>query len=66
MRACHSSLKADFSRFNILSKAEDECDDWKQMEEHIFCDRKLYEDLRAAMMDVLSKNSKIQSQIQSS
>jgi hypothetical protein len=58
MRAGHASLKASLNRFNIMSTAECECDDGLQTEEHIFRDCKLYEDQRATMMDILSKNSK--------
>jgi hypothetical protein len=56
MRAGHPSLKA--SRFNIASTAECECGDGLQTEEHIFWDRKLYEDQKATVMDILSTNSK--------
>jgi hypothetical protein len=67
-RAGHSSLKASLNRFNTVSTAECECGDWLQEEKHIFWDCKLYEDQRATMMDILSENSKnnTQSQLQSS
>jgi hypothetical protein len=41
-----------------VSTAECECGDGQQVEEHIFWDRKLYEDQRVKMMDILSENSK--------
>jgi hypothetical protein len=40
------------------TKVECECGDVLQTEEHIFRDCKLYEDQRATMMDILSKNCK--------
>jgi hypothetical protein len=51
-----------------MSMAECECGEGLQMEEHIFWDCKLYEDQRATMMDILSGNSKqnTQNQLQSS
>jgi hypothetical protein len=58
MRAGHTSLEASLNRFNIVSKAECECGDGFQTEEHIFWDYKLYEDQRATMMDILSENRK--------
>jgi hypothetical protein len=58
MRAGHSSLKASLSTFNIVSTAECKCGDGLQMEEHVFCDCKLYKDQRATMMGILSENSK--------
>jgi hypothetical protein len=68
MRAGHTSLKASLNRFNIVSTTECECGDGLQTEEHIFWDCKLYEEQRATMMDILSDNSKnnTQSQLQSS
>jgi hypothetical protein len=42
----------------IYSTAECECGDGLQTEEHIFWDCKLYEDQTAAVMDILSENSK--------
>jgi hypothetical protein len=62
MRAGHSSLKASLSRFNIVSTAECEFGDGLQTEEHIFWDSKLHEDQRATVMDILSENSKKDSQ----
>jgi hypothetical protein len=58
MRAGHYILKASLSRFNIVSTAECECGDGLQTEEHIFWNRKLYEDQRATMTDILPENSK--------
>jgi hypothetical protein len=58
MRAGHTSLKGSLNRFNIVSTADCECGDGLQTEEHIFWDCKLYEDQRAAMMDILSGNRK--------
>jgi hypothetical protein len=58
MRAGHSRLKASLSRFNTVSTAECECGDGLQLEECIFWDCKPHEDQRAAMMDILSENSK--------
>jgi hypothetical protein len=56
MRAGHISLKASLSRFIIVSTAECECGDGLQTEEHIFWVCKQYEDQRAKMMGILSKN----------
>jgi hypothetical protein len=56
--AGHSGLKASLNRFNIVSTAECECGDGLQMEDHIFWGCKLYEEQRATMIDILSKNNK--------
>jgi hypothetical protein len=64
MRAGHSDLKQALSRFNIVSTAECECGDRLQTEEHIFWHCKLYEDQRATVMDILSENSKNNTQNQ--
>jgi hypothetical protein len=68
MRAGHSSVKANLSRFNIIPTADCECGDKLQTAEHIFWDSKLCEDQRASMMDVLSENRKknTRSELQSS
>jgi hypothetical protein len=58
MRAGHSSLKANVSRFNNVSTAECECGDGLQTERNIFWDCRLYEDQRATMRDILSESSK--------
>jgi hypothetical protein len=58
MRAGHTSLKASLNRFKIVSTAECECGDGLQKEDQIFWDCKLYEEQRATMMDILSKNRK--------
>jgi hypothetical protein len=42
----------------LYPQAECESGDGLQMEEHIFWDCKLYEDQRAAMMNILYENSK--------
>jgi hypothetical protein len=41
-----------------VSKAECECGDGLQTEEHTFCVYKLYEDQKATMMAILSESSK--------
>jgi hypothetical protein len=58
MRAGHFSLQASLNRLNIVTTAECECGDGLQTEEHIFWDCKLHEEQRAAVIDMLSKNSK--------
>jgi hypothetical protein len=58
MRAGHTSLKASLSRFKLVSSAECEFGDGLQTEEHIFWDCKVYDDKRAPMMAILSKNKK--------
>jgi hypothetical protein len=57
MRAGYSSLKASLSRFNIVTTAHSEYGAGLQTEEQIFWDCRLYEDQRATMIDILSKNS---------
>jgi hypothetical protein len=52
MKVGHSSLKANLSRFNIVFMAECGCDDGLQMEEHIFCDYKPYEDQRETTINI--------------
>jgi hypothetical protein len=56
------------SSFNIASTAECECGVRVQTEEYIFWNCKRYEEQRATMRDLLSENSKknTQSQLQSS
>jgi hypothetical protein len=58
MKASHSSLKANLSRFNIVSTAKCECDDGLQTEEHIFWECKRYKEQQATMRDILSDSSK--------
>jgi hypothetical protein len=58
MQAGHTSLKGSLNRFNLVPKAECECGDGLQTEEHIFWDCKLYEEQRATMRDILSENNK--------
>jgi hypothetical protein len=58
MNAGHISLKASLKSFIIVSTAECKCGDGLQMEKHMFWDCKLYDDQRAAMIDILSENSK--------